>query len=50
MFLNQHNSKGEGVGILQSLRVLWFNLVTQCTARGFLPLNSFGIMLGSVSS
>lgn len=35
---------------LQSLRVLWFHLVTQCTARGFLPLNSFGTMLCSVSS
>lgn len=35
---------------LQSLRALWFHLVTQCTARGFLPVNSFGTILCSVSS
>lgn len=53
MFLNQHNAEGQGVDSwqgLQSLRVLWFHLETQCTARGFLPLSSYGIMLGSVSS
>lgn len=35
---------------LQSLRVLWFHLLTQCTARGFLPVNSFGVMLHRISS